>query len=151
MQEASQMALTYAQLDKLKEEMQGLEAPPRDNVVANKQESVRILAEAIVELQKRNFSMDQIVDWLKGKGLDLTTPTLKSYLSRVNAKKPNRKTSKKPKKAASSAVSSAKPASPTTASQNAPSRQVIEKPADKSEPPKKDPKSAFHTSDTKDL
>jgi hypothetical protein len=142
------MALTYAQLETLKEEMKALKAPPKDNLVANKQESVRVLAGAILELQERDFSMDQIADWLKGKGLDLTTPTLKSYLSRVNAKKPNRKTSKKPKKAASSAVSSA---SPAKAPQSTTARQAVEKLADKAETPKKDPKAAFHTSDTKDL
>lgn len=57
----------------------------------SKQEAVKILTKEIAALQKRGYSLAQISDALKGQGLEIATPTLKSYLQRA---KPKAKTAK---------------------------------------------------------
>jgi hypothetical protein len=58
----------------------------------SKQEAVRILAKEIQAMQKRGYSLDQISETLRGVGLAVATPTLKSYLQRA---KPARKSTQK--------------------------------------------------------
>lgn len=70
----------------------------------NKQGAVRYLAEEIAAVQARGYTVEEIVESLRGLGLDITTPTLKSYLQR--AKNPSAKRSK----ARRSSVGSAKKA-----------------------------------------
>lgn len=49
----------------------------------SKQEAVRVLAKEIASVQKRGYTLDQISEMLRGEGLDIATPTLKSYLQRA--------------------------------------------------------------------
>jgi hypothetical protein len=57
----------------------------------SKQEAVRILAKEIQAMQKRGYTLDQISETLRGVGLAVATPTLKSYLQRSKpARKPAR-------------------------------------------------------------
>jgi hypothetical protein len=65
-------------------------APPSDADVS-KQEAVRLLVPAIAEFRRKGYSMQQIADSFRGVGFELTTPTLKSYLSRVKASKRRRR------------------------------------------------------------
>ena len=53
----------------------------------NKQDAIKVLAKEIAALQKRGYTLDQIAETLRGEGLDITTPTLKSYLQRIKAGK----------------------------------------------------------------
>ena len=53
----------------------------------SKQDAVKVLAKEITALQKRGYTLDQIAETLRGEGLDITTPTLKSYLQRIKAGK----------------------------------------------------------------
>ena len=62
----------------------------------SKQDAVKVLAKEISALQKRGYTLDQIAETLRGEGLDITTPTLKSYLQRIKAGK--NKGQKEPKK-----------------------------------------------------
>ena len=62
----------------------------------SKQDAVKVLAKEISALQKRGYTLDQIAETLRGEGLDITTPTLKSYLQRIKAAK--NKGQKEPKK-----------------------------------------------------
>jgi methionine synthase II (cobalamin-independent) len=59
----------------------------------SKQDAIKVLAKEIAALQKRGYTLDQIAETLRGEGLDITTPTLKSYLQRIKAGK-----NKEPKK-----------------------------------------------------
>jgi hypothetical protein len=59
-----------------------IEPPPKD---LTKQEVVKMLAKEIKSLQKRGYTLDQIATSLKGEGLDITTPTLKSYLQKIKS------------------------------------------------------------------
>ncbi len=52
----------------------------------NKQGAVIRLAKAIATLQERDYTIEDIADSLRGVGLDLSTPTLKSYLQRAKEK-----------------------------------------------------------------
>lgn len=51
------------------------------------QEAVRLLAKEIALLQKRGYTLDQISEILRGEGLSIATPTLKSYLQRAKPAK----------------------------------------------------------------
>lgn len=53
----------------------------------SKQDAVKVLSKEIAALQKRGYTQDQIAETLRGEGLDITTPTLKSYLQRIKAGK----------------------------------------------------------------
>ena len=46
---------------------------------------MKLLAREIEGLQRRGYSLEQIAEMLKGGGLVVSTPTLKSYLSRAKA------------------------------------------------------------------
>lgn len=93
------MGYTLAQVEEIASKLRALpeiEPPPKD---LTKQEVVKMLAKEIKALQKRGYSLDQIASSLKGEGLDISTPTLKSYLQRTKAKaaKPKSSTPRTPK------------------------------------------------------
>jgi hypothetical protein len=69
------------------------EMPTIEKKVAShsKQEAVKVLVREIESLQKRGYTLDQISETLRGEGLDIATPTLKSYMQRA---KPVRKKGK---------------------------------------------------------
>jgi hypothetical protein len=50
----------------------------------SKQESVKILYKEIADMQKRGYTLEQIAEVLSGEGLQITTPTLKSYYRELN-------------------------------------------------------------------
>ena len=66
----------------------------------SKQDAVKVLAKEITALQKRGYTLDQISETLRGEGLDITTPTLKSYLQRIKAgkNKGHKESNNEPKK-----------------------------------------------------
>lgn len=63
--------------------------PPKDPAKRrlNKQGLIRLLAQEIAALQERGYTIEEIVESLHGWGLDITTPTLKSYLQRAKARR----------------------------------------------------------------
>ena len=68
------------------------ELPPIEKQIKHsKQETVKLLAKEIVALQKRGYTLDQIAAALRGEGLDIATPTLKSYLQRAKPSKSHKK------------------------------------------------------------
>jgi hypothetical protein len=52
----------------------------------DKQGMVRLLAEEIIALQQRGYTIEDVAESLRGRGLDITTPTLKNYLQRAKGK-----------------------------------------------------------------
>ena len=70
--------------------MPQVEKKPKDH---NKQDAIKILAREIKAMQTRGYSLDQIGETLRGEGIAVTTPTLKSYLQRT---KPVKKITVKP-------------------------------------------------------
>ena len=77
------MPYTLEQTDQMESALRAL--PPMDSSKRRltKQAVVKRLAREIAALQGRGYSMEQVGESLRGVGLEITTPTLKSYLQRV--------------------------------------------------------------------
>lgn len=60
--------------------MPPVEKKPKDHT---KQEAIKVLAKEIKAMQVRGYSLDNISETLRGEGIAITTPTLKSYLQRT--------------------------------------------------------------------
>jgi hypothetical protein len=76
------MGYTVAQVEEIAGKLRALptiEPPPKD---LTKSDVVKMLAKEIKSLQKRGYSLEQISSSLKGEGLDISTPTLKSYMQK---------------------------------------------------------------------
>ena len=79
------MGYTVAQVEEIASKLRALpaiEPPPKD---LTKSDVVKMLAKEIKSLQKRGYSLEQIASSLKGEGLDISTPTLKSYIQKAKA------------------------------------------------------------------
>jgi methionine synthase II (cobalamin-independent) len=79
------MGYTVEQVEEIAIKLRALpkiEPPPKD---LTKSDVVKMLAKEIKSLQKRGYSLEQIASSLKGEGLDISTPTLKSYLQKAKA------------------------------------------------------------------
>ncbi len=77
------MGYTVAQVEEIAGKLRALpavEPPPKD---LTKSDVVKMLAKEIKSLQKRGYSLEQIASSLKGEGLDISTPTLKSYMNKA--------------------------------------------------------------------
>jgi hypothetical protein len=85
------MALTLAKEEKIAEKLKKLPDPPATERKTTKQEAIRLLKREIVGLQRRGYSLEQIVGSLKGEGLSLSAATLKSYLSRAKGRSVGRR------------------------------------------------------------
>ena len=62
--------------------------PPKDPAKRklDKQESVKRMAQELIALQERGYTLEEIADSVRGVGLKITTPTLKTYLQRATRK-----------------------------------------------------------------
>ena len=79
------MPLTRAQVAAIAEKARKMPPAPPAEANVTKQEAVRLLVPEIEALQRKGYKLDQIVESFRGDGLDLTTATMKSYLSRAKA------------------------------------------------------------------
>ena len=77
------MEYTLEMAQKLAEKLRALPPVDASKQRLNKQEVVKHLAQEIAALQERGYSLDQVAESLRGHGLEITTPTLKSYLQRA--------------------------------------------------------------------
>jgi hypothetical protein len=84
------MSYTTEQLDAIAVKLRALPPIEKKKQLHSKQEAVRKLAKDITAMQKNGYTLDEISKILRGEGLDVATPTLKSYLQRA------RPTPKKP-------------------------------------------------------
>ena len=84
------MGLTRAQIAEIARKAKLMPPAPPAEVNVTKQEAVRLLAAEIAGLQRKGYTLEQIAESFRGDGLDLSTPTLKSYLSRAKAAKVRR-------------------------------------------------------------
>jgi hypothetical protein len=79
------MGYTVKQVEEIASKLRALpviEPPPKD---LTKSDVVKMLAKEIKSLQKRGYSLEQIASSLKGEGLDISTPTLKSYMQKYKS------------------------------------------------------------------
>ncbi len=120
------MGYTVAQVEEIASKLRALpaiEPPPKD---LTKSDVVKMLAKEIKSLQKRGYSLEQIASSLKGEGLDISTPTLKSYIQKAKAPTKPKPTGKEP-----SSTSSAPPTSPALPEAGSDPAEKVEAPSDR--------------------
>jgi len=90
--------------------------PPKDPAKRklDKQRMVSLLAGEILALQERGYTIEEVAESLRGRGLAITTPTLKNYLQRAKSK-----TEKRAKNGARAPSSGSGSAPPKTAKRQA--------------------------------
>lgn len=81
------MKYTTEQLEAIAAKLREMPPVEKKKQEHSKQEAVRILSKEIASLQKRGYTLDQISETLRGEGLSIATPTLKSYLQRAKSTK----------------------------------------------------------------
>ena len=74
---------TVEDAEKLVEKLRSLPAVENKKRPLSKQEEVALLKTEITALQERGYTLDMITEILNSDGLNIATPTLKSYLNRV--------------------------------------------------------------------
>src|SRR5688572_3175589 len=77
------MEYTLEMAEQMAEKLRALPAIDESRRRLNKQKVINHLAAEILGLQQRGYTLEQVADSLRGVGLDITTPTLKSYLQRT--------------------------------------------------------------------
>ena len=97
------MGLSRDQVEQLRSTLRAVPKAPAAGVDTTKQEAVKLLAREIEGLQRRGYSLEQIAEMLKGGGLVVSTPTLKSYLSRAKTTRERGKGAGRRRKAAGGA------------------------------------------------
>ena len=81
------MKHTTEQLEAIAAKLREMPPVEKKKQEHSKQDAVRILSKEIALLQKRGYTLDQISETLRGEGLSIATPTLKSYLQRAKLAK----------------------------------------------------------------
>jgi len=87
------MAIQLDTIEALRAKMKEAPEVSKEKRRVSKQEAIRELKRDIEVMQKRGYTLDDIAKFLTDGGMQITTPTLKSYLQRTKADKP--KVSKK--------------------------------------------------------
>jgi hypothetical protein len=81
----SKLKFTTEQIEAVRAKLKDLPAIEKIRTEHTKADTVKMLSKEIISLQKRGYSLEQIADYIKGEGLDIGTPTMKSYLQRSKA------------------------------------------------------------------
>jgi len=81
------MGYTNEKLDAIAAKLKAMPVIEKKKQEHSKQDAIKRLSKEIVALQKRGYTLDQIAETLRGEGLEITTPTLKSYLQRIKSGK----------------------------------------------------------------
>ena len=103
------MKYTTEQIEAVRSKMKDLPPIEKKKQELGKSDVVKMLAKEIAVLRKRGYTFEQISDYLKGEGLDIGTPSLKSYLQRAK-----QASATKPKAQASKDIPPAPPQAPQT-------------------------------------
>jgi hypothetical protein len=101
------MGLSRDQVEQLRSTLKAVPKAPAASLDTTKQDAVKLLAREIEGLQRRGYSLEQIAEMLKGGGLVVSTPTLKSYLSRAKTMRERSKGAGRRRKAAGGATAPA--------------------------------------------
>lgn len=90
------MEYTIETARRLAEELRAIPAKDPAQRRLDKQAMVRELAEELIALQQRGYTIEEVAESLRGRGFEITTPTLKNYLQRA---KTTAAKSRKPRRA----------------------------------------------------
>lgn len=80
------MTFTTEQIEAIAAKLHEMPAVEKKDQKHSKQEAIKRLAKEINAMKKRGYTLDQIAETLRGEGLDIAIPTLKSYLQRAKGK-----------------------------------------------------------------
>ncbi|MBA5686700.1 hypothetical protein [Rugamonas apoptosis] len=83
--------LTIKPISEIRDALTKLVQQPRENKVASKLRAVSLLAEDVRALARQGYTYTEIADILSEHGLPISAPTLRSYMSRINATKPEQR------------------------------------------------------------
>ena len=102
--------------------------PPKDPAKRklDKQRMVSLLAGELIALQQRGYTIEEVAESLRGRGLAITTPTLKNYLQRAKSKAEKR--AKSGGRTAPSQSSSGTPKAAKREASNAPAPATTQAP-----------------------
>lgn len=81
------MAIQLDTIEALKAKMKEAPEVSKEKRRVSKQEAIRELKRDIEAMQKRGYTLEDIAKFLSDGGLQITTPTLKSYLQRSKSDK----------------------------------------------------------------
>lgn len=79
------MKYTNAQIESVLVKLKEMPEIENKSLSFSKQEAVRMLKKEIASMQQRGYTLDKISEILRGEGIDINTPTLKSYLQRAKS------------------------------------------------------------------
>jgi hypothetical protein len=82
------MAVTLADIDTIREKMQGAPDIEKSRRRITKQEAIRALYPEIEAMQRKGYTLEQIAEFVTSSGLAITVATLKSYLQRIKSQRP---------------------------------------------------------------
>ena len=82
------MAIQLDTIEAIRAKMKEAPVVAKEKRRVSKQEAIRELKRDIEAMQKRGYTLDNIAQFLTDGGMQITTPTLKSYLQRSKADKP---------------------------------------------------------------
>lgn len=77
------MKLTTEKIEAIALKLRELPPIEKKKTEVSKQEAVRLLSKEITAMQKRGYTLLQISEALRGEGLNIATPTLKTYLQKA--------------------------------------------------------------------
>ncbi len=91
------MSIKIETLEAVREKMKSVPEVAKEKRTVSKQESIKELKREIEAMQKKGYTLDDIAKFMTDGGIQITTPTLKSYLQRTKTTKTTtqRKESKK--------------------------------------------------------
>lgn len=124
------MAIQLDKIEALRAKMKDAPEVAKEKRNVSKQEAIRELKRDIESMQKRGYTLDDIAKFLTEGGLQITTPTLKSYLQRTKSEKA-KAPKPEPQKAQNFADAKKTPAQSAAASDKA--KQVVESKASQQE------------------
>ena len=85
------MAIQLDKIEALKAKMKEAPEVVKEKRQLNKQEAIKELKREIEGMQKKGYTLEEIAKFLTDGGLQITTPTLKSYMQRTKAETPKPK------------------------------------------------------------
>ncbi len=81
------MTIKLDTIEAMREKMKAAPEVAKEKRSSSKQEAIKELKREIELMQKKGYTLDQISQFMTEGGLQITTPTLKSYLQRSKTAK----------------------------------------------------------------
>ena len=87
---ATTKTITLEAIEQLREKLKAAPTVSPEKRQVTKQEAIAAIRGEIEAMQKRGYTLDDIAQMIAHNGIEITTPTLKSYLQRAKSSKKTR-------------------------------------------------------------